>query len=112
MSDEDRLIHKDLIWAATEEEVTPTQLEAMRTRHLNAIRPIPSATVLGHEHLMADADRGALLAEVGRLRYKYEFAAKAFNDSAAECDKYKKLVIQWRTAALEGVVRDIEGEES
>lgn len=66
--DEERLVNLDLMWATSTEGVSDTQLMAMRTRHNYAIRPIPSKTALGHEHLMADADRGALLAEVDRLR--------------------------------------------
>lgn len=49
--------------------------------------------------------------ERDQLQYKYEFAAKAFNEAAAERDKYMKLTQQWRQAALEGVVRDIEEED-
>lgn len=45
--------------------MTAADLAAMHTRHANAL-PIPSGTVLGHEHLMAHADRGTLLAELNR----------------------------------------------
>lgn len=64
--DDDRLINRDLIWAPDTNWVTDAQMEAIRTRDNNAIRPIPSKTVLGHEHLMADADRSALIAETDR----------------------------------------------
>lgn len=66
MGDE-RLINRDLIWAPGTDHLTEAQKEAIRTRHANAIRPIPSQTVLGYEHLLADADRGALIAETDRL---------------------------------------------
>lgn len=65
--DDDRLINQDLIWAPGTDHITASQMDAIRTRDANAIRPIPSQTVLGHEHLMADADRTALIAEVDRL---------------------------------------------
>lgn len=65
--DDDRLINRDLIWAPGTDHITGAQMDAIRTRDANAIRPIPSQTVLGHEHLMADADRAALIAEVDRL---------------------------------------------
>lgn len=60
-------VHRDLVHHPGTRPLTNVDLEAMRTRHANAIRPIPSGTVMGHEHLMADADRGSLLAEVRRL---------------------------------------------
>lgn len=63
-----RLVDKNLIWSATAEGISDTQLQAMRMRDANAIRPIPSRTAMGYDHLMADADRTALLAEVDRLR--------------------------------------------
>lgn len=65
---DERLFNPDLRWAPDTNELTDAQIRAMLTRHANAIRPIPSRTALGFEHLMADADRGALLAEVVRLR--------------------------------------------
>lgn len=63
---EEKLFNPDLRWHPGTGEMTPAQLAAIHTRHAGAIRPIPSATALGHEHLMADADRGALLAELNR----------------------------------------------
>lgn len=68
MTEDDRLTDKDLIWHPGTGPMTSAHLAAMHTRHANAVRPIPSGTVLGHEHLMADADRGALLAELERMR--------------------------------------------
>jgi hypothetical protein len=70
--EEKRLIHPDLLWAPSLDGITGPQMEAIRTRHANAIRPIPARTALGHDHLMADADRAALLAEVDRLRAEKE----------------------------------------
>jgi hypothetical protein len=72
MEHEEKLFNPDLRWHPGTGPVTSAHLEAMRTRHANAIRPIPSATALGYDHLMADADRGALLAEVERLRAERE----------------------------------------
>jgi hypothetical protein len=65
--DDTRLINPDLLWAPDTDHLTASQLEAIRTRHANADRPIPSGTAMGYDHLMADADRGALLAERDRL---------------------------------------------
>lgn len=65
--DKERLINRDLIWAPGTGHITRPQMDAIRTRHNYAIRPIPSKTALGYEHLMADADRAALIAEVDRL---------------------------------------------
>lgn len=65
--DDERLINPDLIWAPGTDELTRAQLNAIRNRHAGAIRPIPSRTALGYDHLMADADRAALIAEVERL---------------------------------------------
>ena len=45
--------------------MTAADLAAMHTRHANAL-PIPSGTVLGHEHLMPHPDRVTLLAELNR----------------------------------------------
>ena len=64
---EERLINRDLIWAPGTDQITDAQMNAIRTRDANAIRPIPSQTALGYDHLMADADRGALIGEVDRL---------------------------------------------
>jgi hypothetical protein len=66
--EEKRLIHPDLLWGPSLDGIPGPQMEAIRTRHVNAIRPIPSRTALGFDHLMADADRGALLAELDRTR--------------------------------------------
>lgn len=66
--DDERLFNPDLRWAPTTDELTDAQIRAMLNRHANAIRPIPAKTALGYDHLMADTDRGALLAEVVRLR--------------------------------------------
>lgn len=63
---EEKLFNPDLRWHPGTGEMTAAQLAAIHTRHGNAIRPIPSATALGYDHLMADADRGALLAELNR----------------------------------------------
>jgi hypothetical protein len=60
-------------------------MNAIRARHHYAIRPIPSKTALGHEHLMADADRGALLAEVDRLEALIR-ALEAFLPEGLEID--------------------------
>lgn len=65
--DDERLINPDLLWAPGTDQLTKEQFTAICNRHANAIRPIPSRTALGYEHLMADADRGALIAEVERL---------------------------------------------
>jgi len=65
--DNERLIDRNLLWAPGTDHITEAQLSAIRTRHNYAIRPIPSQTALGYDHLMADADRGALLAEVDRM---------------------------------------------
>jgi hypothetical protein len=66
--DDERLFNPDLRWAPDTDHITDAQMNAIRTRHASAARPIPSRTALGYDHLMADADRGALLAEVDRLR--------------------------------------------
>lgn len=55
--------------------MTAADLAAMHTRHANAL-PIPSGTVLGHEHLMAHADRGTLLAELNREMERTRTAEK------------------------------------
>lgn len=65
--DNERLVNRDLIWAPGADKITAAQMNAIRTRDTTAIRPIPSRTALGYDHLMADADRTALLAEVDRL---------------------------------------------
>lgn len=75
-----RLINRYLIWAPGTDELTEAQMDAIRNRHEGAIRPIPSRTALGYDHLMADADRGALIAEVDRLwaeRYRTAGTAQA-----------------------------------
>jgi hypothetical protein len=64
----DSLVDKDLLWHPGTGDISPAQMDAIRTRHANAIRPIPHRTAMGHEHFMADADRGALLAELDRLQ--------------------------------------------
>lgn len=64
---DDSLVDKDLIWHPGDGKISAAQMNAIRTRHANAIRPIPHRTAMGHEHFMADADRGALLAELDRL---------------------------------------------
>jgi hypothetical protein len=69
---DDSLVDKDLIWHPGDGEISAAQMNAIRTRHANAIRPIPHRTAIGHEHFMADADRGALLAELDRLYWKLE----------------------------------------
>lgn len=66
MTEDKYLGNKSLIWHPGTGEMTAAQLAAIHTRHASAIRPIPSATALGYDHLMADADRGALLAELNR----------------------------------------------
>lgn len=64
----------DLVWATRGQSIELQELlKSLHRTHLAIlcpcrIRPIPSQTVLGYEHLMADTDRGALLAEVDRLR--------------------------------------------
>lgn len=66
MTEDKYLGNKSLIWHPGTGEMTAAQLAAIHTRHASAIRPIPSTTALGYDHLMADADRGALLAELNR----------------------------------------------
>lgn len=94
-SDGERLINKDLLWAPGTDRLTNGQLEASRTRHENAIRPIPSRTALGYDHLMADADRGALIAEVDRLRAELA-ATRAF---AERCTAEREQYRIWRDEA-------------
>jgi hypothetical protein len=65
---DERLFNPDLRWAPDTDHITDAQMNAIRTRHASAAQPIPSRTALGYDHLMAHADRGALLAEVDRLR--------------------------------------------
>lgn len=67
MTEDDRLVEKDLIWHPGERPPTKDQMSAIRNRHHYAIQPIPAGTALGHDHLMAHADRGTLLREVDRL---------------------------------------------
>lgn len=104
--DDDYLGEKDLVHHPGTGEMTAAQLAAIHTRHANAIRPIPSATVLGHEHLMADADRGALLAELNRameeayrlreecdgLRALLSVTAVKEGDAAAEVERLEAEV--------------------
>lgn len=82
--DEERLINRDLLWAPGTDDLTRAQMDAIRTRDANAIRPIPSRTALGYDHLMADADRSALIAEVDRLR-------KALVDTREFADQYTAI---------------------
>lgn len=77
--------------------MTAADLAAMHTRHANAL-PIPSGTLLGHEHLMAHADRGTLLAELNR---QMEATARALSDLesvTAERDMWRQRM---RVKALE-----------
>lgn len=95
--DGEQLINRDLLWAPGIDRMTDAQLEAARTRDANAIRPIPSRTALGHDHLMADADRSALIAEVDRLRADLA-ATRAFAERCtAERDQYRV----WRDEACD-----------
>ena len=82
---DDRLTDKDLIWAPGTDHITQAQMDAMITRDANAIRPIPSRTVLGHEHLMADADRAALIAEVNRLWTERDYPSQSGKPPMVTC---------------------------
>jgi len=95
--DEDRLINRDLIWAPGTDDLTSTQMDAIRMRDANAIRPIPSKTALGYDHLMADADRRALIAEVDRLEAKLAATQEFAERCAAERDQYRA----WRDEACD-----------
>lgn len=95
MDEEERLINRDLIWAPGTDGITRAEMDAIRTRDAHAIRPIPSRTALGYDHLMADADRSALIAEVDRLQEALA-AARAFaEECAAARDQYRA----WRDQA-------------
>lgn len=65
---DERVLNRDLLWAPGTDAITESQMSAIRTRHSSAAQPIPSKTALGYDHLMAHADRAALLAEVDRIR--------------------------------------------
>jgi hypothetical protein len=49
------------------EQLAAEAEEGYPTEQLRSRRPIPSQTALNYDHLMADADRAALIAEVDRL---------------------------------------------
>jgi hypothetical protein len=93
--DDDRLINRDLIWAPGTDELTSAQMDAIRMRDNYAARPIPSKTALGYDHLMADADRSALLAENDRLHEKLAATQEFAERCTAERDQYRA----WRDEA-------------
>ena len=95
--DDERIINRDLIWAPGTGHITDAQMNAIRTRHNYAIRPIPSKTALGYDHLMADADRSALLAENDRLREELAANREFAERCAAERDQYRA----WRDKACD-----------
>ncbi len=80
MQEPERMTNAALRWAPGTDDLSDAQLSAIRERHKSAIRPIPSRTAIGYDHLMADADRGALLAEVERLRARLEPGVPDEND--------------------------------
>lgn len=97
MDQEERLINRDLLWAPGTDNLTRAQMNAIRTRDASAARPIPSKTALGYDHLMADADRSALIAEVDRLQ---EALAKT-REFAEECAAARDLYRAWRDEACD-----------
>lgn len=98
-----RLINRDLLWAPGTEELTEAQLNAIRTRHNYAIRPIPSKTALGYDHLMADADRGALLGELDRTRAKLQAAQQGRTNYAVPPGAYLEEWIEEQGSSLQQV---------
>lgn len=108
MTEDDRLTDKDLIWHPGTGPMTSAHLAAMHTRHANAIRPIPSGTVLGHEHLMADADRGALLAELNRATEeaaRLEAEVERLNLEVVQVQSGAQIAMNAGVAALQEVGR-------
>jgi hypothetical protein len=97
MDEEEHLINRDLIWAPGADDLTRTQMDAIRMRDANAIRPIPSRTALGYDHLMADADRRALIAHVDRLEEQLVATRKFAERCAAEREQYRA----WRDEAAD-----------
>jgi hypothetical protein len=90
---DERVLNRDLLWAPGTDAITESQMSAIRTRHSSAAQPIPSKTALGYDHIMAHADRAALLAEVDRLRA--ENAAQA-----AKLEAVRKIQQQRRNSAM------------
>jgi len=97
MDEEERLINRDLLWAPGTDKLTRAQMDAIRTRDASAARPIPSRTALGYDHLMADADRSALIAEVDRLQE----ALTKTREFAEECVAARDLYRTWRDEACD-----------
>lgn len=97
MDEEERLINRDLLWAPGTDHLARAQMDAIRTRDASAARPIPSRTALGYDHLMADADRSALIAEVDRLQ---EALVKT-REFAEECAEARDLYRAWRDKACD-----------
>lgn len=95
MDGKERLINRDLLWAPGTDKLTRAQMDAIRTRDASAARPIPSGTALGYDHLMADADRSALIAEIDRLQ---EALAKT-REFAEECTAARDQYRVWRDQA-------------
>lgn len=91
--------------------MTAADLAAMHTRHANAIVPIPSATALGHEHLMAHADRGTLLAELNREMERVsdlEAEVELLNLKAVQSESGAHIAVNAGVTALQEVGR-LEG---